>query len=142
MNSYSITRFTVLERDFLQQAIELVDAIPNDIGADVRCHELARAIGQYLNLPVQDGKFEAVEHSWLWCRPGWVYASKSNYRDVARNAPPPVLDVYVPGCLPQVQLVDWAYWGLPYKRVYIPGSERDDVDDAMVSRLLILINGK
>lgn len=138
MKSYAETRFKALEIDLLRRAIELVDTVPSTVGERVRCHELARAVARCLGLHVQDGRFEAVEHSWLWCAPGWTHVSSYREFDYA----PPVLDVYVPGCLPQVQLVDWQYWGLPYKRVYVPGPERNDIDGITVKLLVRIMSGK
>lgn len=54
----------------------------------------ARFVGARLDLVVQDGYFGFVEHSWLWTGPQpqliWQI--------------PNILDTYVPGALPQVQL--------------------------------------
>jgi len=135
MRSYSTTRFTQCEQELLVQAQTLVEAVPSTVGEQVRCHELARAVATILSLPVQDGRFEAVEHSWIWAKSGWEY--HSDYRDFC--GAPPILDVYVPGCLPQVQLVDWSHWGLPYKRVYVPGELRNDIDDEMLKRLVAMM---
>jgi len=139
MRCYVQTRFSSSTPHGIQalkmyhRAVTLVERVPVELGEHVRCHELARAVGKILGLPYQDGRFEAVEHTWLWALPGW------EFRAEGRNdpgAPPPVLDVYVPGALPQVQLVDWEYWGLPYKRIYVPGPERDDIDMALVRTLV------
>lgn len=58
----------------------------------LRCHEVARAVGEMLELQVQDGWYGNVDHTWLWVR---------NDRD-HRGA---ILDVYAVGRLPMVQLV-------------------------------------
>ena len=60
-----------------------------------RCHEVARAVGQVLDLPVQDGWYGAVDHSWLW-----VHAGADPYGFGGA-----ILDVYCVGRLPMVQLV-------------------------------------
>lgn len=97
--------------------------IPFDAVADktlktpeLRCHELARAIGRVLKLKHVDGKYGNVEHTWLELRE-WG-----------------ILDVYCPGRVPQVQLVD-APWMLPESKVYIPGPVRDDIREALVDVL-------
>lgn len=98
--------FTMREKDLLRRARLLVERAPYEaFGEPVRCHELARAVGRVLDLEHQDGRFGFVEHTWLWTErlsdkfaPPWVL--------------PRILDVYVPGSLPQVQLVDTAS-GLP-----------------------------
>ncbi len=87
-----------------QQAFELatylVDMLPKHEldGREIRCHELARAVGSVIGWmgfknTVQDGKLWSIEHSWLVI--GEPYGK--------------ILDVYVPGRLPQVQLLDTHY---------------------------------
>ena len=73
--------------------------------AKVRCHELARAVGRVLELPVQDGKYGGAQHSWL------VTAQRPDRSHI--------LDVYVVGRLPMVQLVD-TWFMLPESRLYRP----------------------
>ncbi len=90
MRSYSETHvFSARELKILQQATEIVAGFPGE--PELRCHEVARAVGHLLGLEVQDGKYGIVEHSWLWLTPEPHTA---------------ILDVYCVGRLPQVQIVD------------------------------------
>lgn len=90
MISYSaINVFTCVELAQLKRVTKMVESVDEEkLGATVRCHELARAVGTLLKLPVQDGLYRAVSHSWLLTSGGHI------------------LDVYCIGRLPQVQLVD------------------------------------
>lgn len=97
--------FTERELKLFEHATTLVAIAPYEIcGYLVRCHELARAIGRVLGLEHQDGRFGFVEHTWLWLEPLRV--------EIAPWVLPRILDVYVPGAVPQVQLIDTAS-GLP-----------------------------
>lgn len=131
MRSYAEREvFTDHETDLLHQADSLVQKVPDEIrGQEVRCHELARAVGFVLGLEVADGHFGFVEHSWLWttpfrgpCGPSWGL--------------PNILDVYVPGAFPQVQLVSTEA-GLPHR--YSPRPVKDLVIRTDVFETLILI---
>lgn len=125
MISYTETE-TVTEQDLelLRRATALVARVPGKLyGRWVRCHELARAVGRVLDLPVVDGRYGAMEHSWLYVPP----ASRAL-----------VLDVYVPGALPQVQLC--ASWlGAPV--MYRAGKDRTDIRVHIVERLLSKMRG-
>lgn len=100
-------------------------------GVEIRCHELARAVGRILELPVSDGRYGVrgllrVDHSWL--RVGnW-----HNWYDTK------ILDVYVPGALPQVQLLVYGSHTLPTRELYHQGVEyeRTDINEAFVDRLV------
>lgn len=122
MRSYSEREvFTPEEMELLGLAADLVRSLPDLPG--LRCHEVARAVGEVLGLQVQDGKYGWCEHSWLWTRP-WMSGS----------FPPSVLDPYAVGSLPQVKLVDM---GLPAHRgTYTVGDERTDVDLGLVKVLV------
>jgi len=99
--------FTLAEKDLLRRARLLVERAPNELfGEPIRCHELARAVGRVLGLDHEDGRFGFVEHTWLWTEP------RHSERFCTPWVLPRILDVYVPGALPQVQLVDTAS-GLP-----------------------------
>ena len=116
MRSYAETE--ILKEDdllALRRATALVDRVPQQLdGTWVRCHELARAVGRVLDLPVMDGSFGACEHTWLLL-PTHV-----------------ILDVYVPARVPQVQLCP--YWlGAPV--MYRQGSDRTDVRGDVVDYL-------
>lgn len=126
--------FSAREKQLLNDAQALVDIVPYELGGEpVRCHELARAVGAILKLDVMDGHFGFVEHSWLWtdpfpaqpCGPSWGL--------------PNVLDVYVPGVLPQVQLVDTSA-SLPHR--YSPRPIKDLVIRGDIVDLLVDIMEK
>ena len=73
-----------------ESASALVELLPHtdEQGREVRCHEVARVLGKVLNLEVVDGASVGVDHSWLI---------------IDRTT---LLDPYVPGRLPMVQLID------------------------------------
>lgn len=94
-----------------------VSRVSNTWGNELRCHELVRAVHRvvcdYDRVPVVvDGKCGPVEHSWLLFSDGVI------------------LDVYAPGRLPAVQLVD-PIVGTMYR----PGDPRTDVRQTIVDRL-------
>lgn len=97
-----------------RQARLLVDFIPERVGRDIRCHELARVIARVLGpeLTVKDGLYGRVQHSWL-VGDGFV------------------LDVYAPGRLPQVQLID-DFFTLPERDLYKAGEPRSDIDEEWI----------
>jgi|GEM_PF-2787853 len=108
--------FTRRELDLLKQAQNLVANAPylDGDGEPIRCHELARAVGRVLCLDYADGRYGFVDHTWLWTEsPGDSIPWKL----------PNVLDVYVPGSLPQVQLVHTDSSGLPPR--YYPSKNFD-----------------
>ncbi len=115
MHSYAARRvFSSYELRQWRCATELVQAIPDT--QEWRCHEIARAVGHVLGMPVVDGKCGAVEHSWLLCMGN-------------------ILDVYVPGAVPQVQLLH-AYVMLPWGDRYVAGSDRDDIRSDEIRSIL------
>lgn len=93
----------------------------------VRCHELTRAVWTALNagwvsgvpeddaLVVRDGKFGSIEHSWMQFK-----------------ATGHILDVYRPGVLPQVLLLDQF---VTIRDYHILG-ERTDIRQDMVKRFV------
>lgn len=126
----------------------------------VRCHELARAVGRVLGLPVQDGNYTCVAHSWLLVpdarRPRKSQLDPGGTPGVIGETPRQaayfyswILDVYAVGRLPMVQLVDivnlpGAYGpareirkpaDLRIRYQYEHGPTRDDIDEAVVGRL-------
>jgi hypothetical protein len=121
MKSYAEREvFTVNETQCWRRARAAVEALDRAYGCDdLRCHELARAVGMWLGLQVQDGHFGYVEHSWLWTQP-----LDPELGLLVRSRLPNVLDVYVPGELPQVQLVHM-HTGLP--AAYRHGELRTDI---------------
>jgi hypothetical protein len=94
--------------------VALVERVRFD---DCRCHELARAVLAVIkdhSLVLEDGRVGPVEHSWLRFRQSWN-----------------VLDVYRPGVMPGVVLVDRIV-SLDYR----VGVIRDDIRDVDVQRLI------
>ena len=86
-------------------------------GNELRCHELARAVRIVIDasaIEVVDGKCGPVEHTWLVLSDGAI------------------LDPYVPGRLPAVQLID-PIVGAAYR----PGTPRDDIRQPIVDRLVL-----
>lgn len=134
MQGYSALEvFTGRELVLRESARRLVDLVPElQITGEVntiRCHELARAIGLMLHLPVTDGKYGPVEHSWCWTRQGQ-----------GGECPGNILDVYSIGRLPMVQLVEYSghgSWVAPNRDLYrCYPFERSDIRDDVVKRLL------
>lgn len=126
--------FTNREQVLLVRATNLVERVPYSFedGEPIRCHELARAVGQALELEYEDGHYGFVEHTWLWTSP---FDGKT-----ARWSMPNVLDVYVPGGLPQVQLVHMGSTGPPtrYFLAVVIGLE---IRQPVVERLLGIMRG-
>lgn len=119
--------FSRRELQLLDRAQTLVAMAPYEINDElVRCHELARAIGEVLELKHEDGRYGFVEHTWLW----------TSEKD-PEGSPwvlPNVLDVYTPGCDPQVQLVHMAL-GLP-PRYYLSNVFDVEIKDDIVIALI------
>jgi hypothetical protein len=134
MRGYGETvHFSALEQSLLKKAQLLVNAVPAEfppgIGLDkkervVRCHELARAVGLILSLPVIDGVYGIVDHSWL---------------EIATRKQLTVLDVYVPGGLPAVQLVDVSNLFLPKIKAYTARERRTDIRQKVLAELVRLM---
>lgn len=128
MIGYAMTEvFTDQEIILWRKATALIERSPDPLlGAPVRCHELARAVGRVLGLEHQDGRFGFVEHTWLWTTtlrdqaPPWVL--------------PRILDVYVPGAMPQVQLIDTVS-GLP-PRYYLSNVFDIQIREGVVEALV------
>lgn len=106
-----------------------------DRDIEIRCHELARAVGLALAVErsgdpniVVDGVFGAVDHSWLVLDP---------YGDGASAM---ILDVYTVGRLPMVQLVDPTVPGAG--KHYQPRAKRTDINEALVRELAAEMLGR
>lgn len=100
-----------------------VARVSNTWGNELRCHELVRAIHLVVcarehKLDVVDGKCGPIEHSWLGLADGVI------------------LDPYVPGRMPAVQIVD-PIVGTAYR----PGAPRADIRRAIVDRLVLEMRG-
>lgn len=99
----------------------LVSRVSNAWGNELRCHELARAVARVVGehgMIVVDGKCGPIEHSWLFLPAVEISAAV-------------ILDPYVPGRLPAVQLID-----LVVGTAYRPGMPRSDIRTAVVDRLV------
>ncbi len=134
MTPYAYTDiFHLKEIALFDAATSLVNNLPDgdQHGAVLRCHEVARVVGRILKLPVQDGFYGYVEHSWCWTHEPRVELN-------ARTNWPNILDPYVPGKLPCVQLVDTSPL-LPHSGVaYRPGLSpvvREDVVEYLFNYL-------
>lgn len=130
MKSFSETIFTFDEIALYRRAARFVATITSEETAKkVRCHELARAVGLLLDLPVQDGYYGFADHSWLWTTPlPKTIIGRINF--------PNVLDVYSVGQLPMVRLVDAKHTSLPHVGwAYRPDKERTDIDETFVREL-------
>lgn len=110
--------FTIIEMEMWSFAKRLVEKVKSD---DCRCHELARAVHHFISrryapavILVEDGKVGPVEHTWLRIAP-------------VGN----VLDVYRPGCLPSVLLLDSLVAG-----DYKIGVPRIDIRGSTVNQLI------
>jgi hypothetical protein len=135
MRGYAETDvFSEHELDLLVRAREVVAVLPSEsFGEPVRCHELAHAVAWVLSpsfeLEVADGWYGMIQHSWLWTQ-------KLERVDGKALGPfPNILDVYVPGRLPQVQLVHVST-ALPFE--YRRGDPRDDIRKDVIEHLVRL----
>lgn len=136
MKSYAERQiFHVVAQAIWCDAVDIVRRVSDRWGNEVRCHELARAALtalQALNqrklneanatLGLVDGKLWAIEHTWL------------TYTRNDQTAPRQfILDVYTPGRLPQVQLIDMHF---SIARGYNSGEARKDIDLELYAKLL------
>jgi hypothetical protein len=120
--------FKPFELQLLASAIVAVMRMPDEIdGRWLRCHEVARAVGNFLDLAVCDGWYGMVEHSWLWTREPEIVEG------AFLGGLPNILDVYVPGGMPQVQLIHTSS-ALPLN--YRRGDPRTDIDARTVELLI------
>jgi len=122
MKGYSFKHiFNSTELSFLALAELCVAAVEDPSEQTIRCHELARAVGTVLGLDHVDGKYGAVEHTWLLTQVG------------PRRC---ILDVYCAGRLPMVQLIDAHSLGLLHREQYRPGSARNDINRDTLDALI------
>lgn len=136
MKSYAERQiFHVVAQAIWCDAVDIVRRVSDRWGNEVRCHELARAALtalQALNqtklneanatLGIVDGQLGAIEHTWL------TYTCKDAV--APRHF---ILDVYTPGRLPQVQLIDTHVF---IGRGYQPGEARKDINLELYAKLL------
>lgn len=114
------------EMEVFDLACTLVSRLPYEVmGSVVRCHERVRAVADLLELTFEDGFYGMVEHSWIWLSPREPISPL-----------PRILDVYVPGRIPQVQLID-PHIHLPFE--YRRGPPRTDINQPMVFELIRLM---
>lgn len=123
--------FWEFERRVYRKAVIAVESVGRQWGNELRCHELARAVHRLLDIPamrVVDGKVGAVEHSWLEL----VVLNAELDREKHGKYRKTIIDVYVPGRLPQVQLID------PFpllKPIYEEGEKRTDINKNIVDEV-------
>jgi hypothetical protein len=120
--------FSRREKDLLLRAKRLLRNVPYEIDDEpVRCHELARAVGHILDLDWEDGFYGYADHTWLWTK------ARPDPTQVLISGMPNILDVYVPGGLPQVQLFHMST-ALPacYRRT----EARKDIEEGLVQELI------
>ena len=101
----------------LRRVDQCVARVSDSWGNELRCHELARAVRRVLGdntIAVVDGHCGPVEHSWLRLGDGTI------------------LDPYVPGRLPAVQIID-----VIVAATYRPGARRRDVRRQIVDQLVV-----
>lgn len=111
--------FTAGHIEMLHYVESCVARIAASWGNELRCHELARAVQRVIahkmyELIVVDGKCGPIEHSWLCFSDGVI------------------LDPYVPGRLPAVQMID-PIVGTAYRS----GAQRRDIQHAIIDRLVL-----
>lgn len=119
--------FEPLALDLYERAAALVARLPEnepDSGELLRCHEVARVVGHFLGLPVMDGRYLHVPHSWLYF---------CNRADQPRRLR--ILDPYAVGRLPMVQLLDTEY-SIPHDDHYRPDYPRADIRNGVVHALI------
>jgi hypothetical protein len=97
---------------------QIPEGIDETHGGETRCHEVARAVGRCLDLPVMDGLYGVVDHSWLL-----IEDPRRNKRKI--------LDVYCVARIPIVQIIDpHPYAG--HGGLYQPRSLRTDIRHQVV----------
>lgn len=120
--------FSRAHLSMLRRIETLVARVSDHWGNELRCHELTRAVQVLVDegrlrservVEVIDGHCGPVEHSWLWILDHGG-----------------ILDVYAPGRLPAVQLVD-PIVGTMYR----PGPSRRDIDRSIVDELVTEMRG-
>ena len=137
MKGYSeLNIFTPNEIHLFCRATFLVEGVKDAM--EIRCHELARAVGRVLDLEVQDGSYGFVDHAWLWTTP----LKRKLGGD--RIGFPNILDVYSPGHLPMVRLLLGRETALPhvgwsYRPAWEPRTDIDwDLVDSLEKEMLVV----
>lgn len=114
--------FSKTEIKLFNEATDIVSILPerDQHGALLRCHEVARVVGDLLDLEVLDGRYEyGCEHSWCVIR--------------QMNRGFTILDPYTVGRIPPVQLV-CVIPTMPNR--YFPEARRRDIKKDVVEYLL------
>lgn len=124
--------------DSLRVATLIVEAIaqlrPTE---EIRCHEVARIVGLLLGLPIQDGKYGQVDHSWCWTNPVTI----SEGVQPCSPAGTAILDPYCVGRSPMVQLVA-IHPFLPHLHgAYRLEPDRKDIDTEFVRTAVKRLEG-
>lgn len=124
--------FTLRERGAFEAAQRFIARVgdPPPGAPPIRCHELAHAFGRFFGLPVVDGHFGIVDHSWV------ILPNPEAPKSLRHGK---ILDIYAVGALPQVMLLDACHYGLPYSAGYHPGPPRTDIDETQVLALMRLL---
>lgn len=131
MRSYAEQVFPASFMALHEKAVKLVAALP-DGDPVYRCHEVVRAVMRCLGTSpgvekaVVDGRYGAVEHSWIELRTVPVNPT------LTRVA---ILDTCAVGSLPPVQLIDMDTMGLPQRSAFKRGEPRTDIRDRTLSKL-------
>lgn len=116
--------FSEKELAIFREATDIVSLLPeNDsTGECLRCHEVARVVGELLNLEVIDGRYEyGAEHSWC------VITQVTKFRSFS------ILDPYAIGRIPIVQMY---YIAPTIPNRYFPEARRKDIKTDVVEDLL------
>jgi len=113
--------------DLFESAQALVKMLPDPERDEEpwRCHEVARVVGKRLALLWVDGRCGLVDHTWLLIPSGVSPGTHA------------ILDVYVPGGLPQVAIFSCEQV-LPFAEAYRPypdGEYRSDIRRDVIDRL-------
>lgn len=138
--------FTDIQIHVWRTLTTMVTRVSKTWGNELRCHELARAC-LYTQFPfrpelvLKDGKFGPIEHSWL----EWDSRKARNTHPTDFTPRVPtfgpghgvIIDVYTPGRLPQVQILD------PFvaTRLYMAGVPRTDIRQDIVDQLIREMTG-
>lgn len=109
-------------------------------GAELRCHEVARAAGWLSELPYVDGHVGYAQHSWLWTRqPSPEELGMAGKQSWMHEGRPRIIDPYTPGREPMVQLID-THPGIHTRVVYTPDPAVGKVVNPNLDIVRALIN--
>lgn len=125
-------------RDEAQRIVALLPDEPLDLPREQlrSCHVVARVVARFTGLPVIDGAYGAMPHSWLGLEPA---QPDEPYAETVKRNVWKLLDVYAPGRIPMVQLVECSSVLLPERSGYIPGPPLDEVSQREVEELVQIV---